>query len=352
MPRSPSTYALPTGTLATTGKAISSTAYNAFVNDVKDTFNTPTPIAYGGTGATTASDARDNLGLTIGTSGDVIGKLNTSNTFTLSQTIGAGTGTAILYLDGATGNQKSLIFQTEGDARWRVFSNTTSESGSNAGSNLVIQRYDDTGAAIDSPVIIRRDTGRIEFGGTDAGVTSYDAKADDWVLNSDGNTGFTIASGNANTGSIYFADDGNAKAGAIEWNHTPNVFNFRVNDVAYMKVEEKGFGYPISQGIGGTVTQGGSKSTDVTLNKVAGTITTTSSTLAAATTVNFNMLNTNIEANDILVICHQSGGTIGSYTINAKCSAGQATIHIRNNTAGDLSEALTLRFALIKSTTN
>lgn len=109
-----------------------------------------------------------------------------------------------------------------------------------------------------------------------------------------------------------------------------------------------GIGY--ATGAGGTVTQATSKSTAVTLNKTTGAITTHSAALAAATIVSFVLNNSAIAATDLIVAMHESGGTLGSYTINARATgAGTAAIDIRNNTAGSLSEALEIRFAVIKS---
>jgi hypothetical protein len=70
--------------------------------------------------------------------------------------------------------------------------------------------------------------------------------------------------------------------------------------------------------------------------------------LAAAAIVSFVLTNSTIGANDLLVLQHQSGGTLGSYTLNAACAAGSATIYVRNNTAGGLAEALVLRYAVVK----
>jgi hypothetical protein len=70
--------------------------------------------------------------------------------------------------------------------------------------------------------------------------------------------------------------------------------------------------------------------------------------LAADTIVSFVLTNTTIGANDLLVLQHQSGGTLGAYTLNASCAAGSATIYVRNNTAGTLGEALVIRYAVIK----
>ena len=46
---------------------IPSSVNNQGWSDVEQTFNTPQPLAYGGTGATNAADARTALGLDIGT---------------------------------------------------------------------------------------------------------------------------------------------------------------------------------------------------------------------------------------------------------------------------------------------
>ncbi len=108
-----------------------------------------------------------------------------------------------------------------------------------------------------------------------------------------------------------------------------------------------GVGY--GTGAGGTVTQITSKATGVTLSKVCGQITTHAAALNAATIVSFVLTNTAIAAGDVLILNHVSGGTLGAYTLNASCGAGSATIYLRNNTAGNLSEALVIGFVLIKA---
>lgn len=109
------------------------------------------------------------------------------------------------------------------------------------------------------------------------------------------------------------------------------------------------FGY--GTGAGGTVTQATSKSTGVTLNTRCGQITLNAAALAADTTVSFVLTNSSVAAGDVLILNHISGGTPGSYLLNARSAAGSATIDVRNITAGSLSEAVVIAFAIIKATT-
>ena len=109
-----------------------------------------------------------------------------------------------------------------------------------------------------------------------------------------------------------------------------------------------GVGY--ATGAGGTVTQATDKSTAVTLNKVTGAITMNNAALAAATIVSFTLNNSAIVATDHIVASHESGGTTGAYTVNCRATgAGTAACDVRNNTAGSLSEAIVIRFSVIKS---
>lgn len=104
-------------------------------------------------------------------------------------------------------------------------------------------------------------------------------------------------------------------------------------------------------GEGGTVTQATSKSTGVTLNKRCGQITLNAAALGSATTVSFTLTNSTIASTDLLVLNHVSAGTAGAYLLNAQAGAGSASINVRNITAGSLSEAIVIGFAVIKAVT-
>jgi hypothetical protein len=106
-------------------------------------------------------------------------------------------------------------------------------------------------------------------------------------------------------------------------------------------------------GTGGTVTQGTSKSTGVTLNAMNGDIVVNSALLGADTTVNFVFTNSFISAGDILILRQTANGAPGSYVFEAQTpSSGSANVYIRNVTAGGLAESFTLSFAVHKKVTS
>jgi len=100
----------------------------------------------------------------------------------------------------------------------------------------------------------------------------------------------------------------------------------------------------------GSVTQATSKSTGVTLNKSSGQITMNGAALAAGTTVLFTLTNSVLSAKDVLIVNVGSGGTSGAYwPYVANVGAGSAVIGVYNNTAGSLSEAIVINYAVIHS---
>jgi hypothetical protein len=120
------------------------------------------------------------------------------------------------------------------------------------------------------------------------------------------------------------------------------------NSTIFVNGNASKIGY--NTGSGGTTTQGStSKANQVILNRPTGYIVTANTSLAANTTIVFNLINTVIESTDIVIVSHISGGSIGSYNIVAQPSNGNANIYIRNITAAALAEALTLRFIVLKS---
>lgn len=121
-------------------------------------------------------------------------------------------------------------------------------------------------------------------------------------------------------------------------------------DANFINLNADKAGYIVGQG--GAVTQATSKSTGVTLSKKCGQITMNAAALAANTTVTFTLTNTEVVATDIIILNHVSGGTAGSYLLNAQAGSGSASINVRNITSGSLSEAIVIGFAIIKAVVN
>ena len=88
----------------------------------------------------------------------------------------AGNG---LIINAAAGTTRRIRYQTAGSERWQVGISGNAESGSSVGSDFVIQRYDDSGAAVDLPLTIKRDTGLllagVGFSGNGSNLTALNA---------------------------------------------------------------------------------------------------------------------------------------------------------------------------------
>ena len=139
----------------------------------------------------------------------------------------------------------------------------------------------------------------------------------------------TVALVAGSSGQVVYNNAGVQAGGNLGYNATTGVFGYLSGT--------------------GTVTQATNKATGVTLNSPTGQITLNGAALAADTTVSFTLTNSSITANDVLILNHLSAGTAGSYLLNAQAAAGSASINVRNITAGSLSEAIVICFAVIKT---
>ena len=100
---------------------------------------------------------------------------------------------------------------------------------------------------------------------------------------------------------------------------------------------------------GGTVTQATNKATGVTLNTESGQITMNDATLNAGVEVSFTVTNSKVAATDVVVACHGSAGTAGSYLVNANAIAdGSFAVSVSNVSSGSLGEAIVINFVALK----
>ena len=107
-------------------------------------------------------------------------------------------------------------------------------------------------------------------------------------------------------------------------------------------------------GAGGTVTQATSKSTEVTLNKPCGRITTHNAALAAGAQVTFKLNNSLIATSDIVKVTTYDLGNAApdAYEVRARTAAGIAVITIRNSGGASYSENIGILFQIHKGATS
>ncbi|KIP18870.1 pectate lyase superfamily protein [Burkholderia sp. MSHR3999] len=71
-------------------------------------------------------------------------------------------GDAALTVDSVAGNMAEFSFRTAGKLRWTLARNSAGETGNNAGSDLILSRYDDNGNVIDNPMWVNRASGIVD----------------------------------------------------------------------------------------------------------------------------------------------------------------------------------------------
>lgn len=78
-------------------------------------------------------------------------------------TFGDGSAGISIRLNGIPGAAKLIDFQTGALSRWKFQVLGTAESGSNAGSDLVVRRFDDSGVSLGDAIALNRATGVATF---------------------------------------------------------------------------------------------------------------------------------------------------------------------------------------------
>lgn len=115
-----------------------------------------------------------------------------------------------------------------------------------------------------------------------------------------------------------------------------------------------GIGY--ATGAGSSVTQATNRSTGVTINAISGTITTTTTSLAAQTSAEFTVTNSAVAIGDVIVVSQQSGssnvaGAAGvTDVVVVTVAAGSFILSVQNDsTTTAETGAIIINFAVIKA---
>jgi fibronectin-binding autotransporter adhesin len=156
-------------------------------------------------------------------------------------------------------------------------------------------------------------------------------------------TGGTLSvTGNANVGNI----------GSASGIFTANVSAGNILSSGAITSNSATAGVGYRTGAGGIVTQNNSKSDPVTLDKITGEITMNGAQLGGSSTVSFTLNNNTIANTDVIILNQVSDANIGLYSFNGKCNSGNAIISVHNMTNNNRSDAIILRFAVIKGAIN
>lgn len=275
-------------------------------------------------------------------------------------TVAANTGGGVNIVGTSTGAYQNLV---NAGGMLHITGND------NTSARTVIDTFSSNASAGYSAIVLRRGRGTadapsaVQSGDVVArlGATAY------------GNVGFVTLSGNSASSIDFVATENQTTANAgmsmqfyttatgtasrtLSLALTNNLATFSGNVVA-SNVSVSGAGgvtltdggtVGYGTGAGGTVAQSGNKSGGVTLNEPSGEITMQNTALGGGTAVSFVLTNSTIGAHDLMIINIVGGATAGAYHTNANCTTGSATITLTNRTAGSLSEAVVLRYAVIK----
>jgi hypothetical protein len=139
-------------------------------------------------------------------------------TFTTSPIVNSASGNPYFVANASDIDDERLTgvqFQRRGSLRWVVAKNSTAESGSNAGSDMAVYRYDDAGSLLGSTFGIIRSTGETRIGETTAGTAHLRLDRSAGNVSIITGTGFPEGVVTAPVGSMY--TDTAATNGAIRW---------------------------------------------------------------------------------------------------------------------------------------
>ena len=317
-----------------------------------------------------AADAR--TALVVPSKGEIQGQAYTA--FTTS-------GTATAYVLTPTPAISALAENQEFDVEFHAAAGATPTLAVSGKAATALKYRDFTGAlqaitAVQVPIgwrsrvvydgtyYIVREVANVAASGPNADITSasalatISAAAGLTVSGAGGLTANNGASGTTNVGpsgsgqSRIYSDSTGGYFGTVDaipmYFRTGNTVRAQMDSNGFLITYAMGQGY--GAGAGGTVVQATSKSTAVPLHKPSGQITMNGAPLAAGATVTFQLNNSLISGSDQVAVSFYDSVVGGeSYTVWASnYRTGNCQIHVKNETAGSLSNALVINMELKK----
>jgi hypothetical protein len=287
-------------------------------------------------------------------------RLASANTFTAAQTISTGASQALLLLTANAAVAKTIQFLTGATSRWVVSSEATAESGANAGSNFIINNYNDAGAYLSTPFQITRSTGNVGIGVTPTAklhvLDLFDGNKTICSFNNISNVSTATAASIdlvADQSWVRFTTTRDGAGTSAALTISPTVAGTPTDRLRIdtsgniLNVSSGGLGY--GTGSGGAVTQLTSRTTGVTLNKTNGSITLFSA--ANSTTFRtFTVTNSTVAATDVILLSQRSGVDRQQLLVTNVAAGSFDIAHA--TTTGTTTEAPIINFAVIKAVTS
>ncbi len=142
-----------------------------------------------------------------------------------------------LTLDGTAGGQ--VDFYRNGSRHAQIFTDGT-DGDIVFRNNTVQERMRIDGATGNVGIGTSSPSMKLHIVEGSSGVSSFNASADDLLIERNSNAGLTIASPNTNSGNIAFADPQSANAGLLQYSHSSNHMGFWTNAAERMRIDSSG----------------------------------------------------------------------------------------------------------------
>ncbi|HTN10070.1 MAG TPA: hypothetical protein VL154_03775, partial [Acetobacteraceae bacterium] len=110
------------------------------------------------------------------------GSLSGITSLTLANPAGSGPSEGVAYaITAPAGRARQVFVQSDGSSRWALGADASGETGGQAGSDFAIDRYDDAGVRLDTPLSIARASGAVNIGQGGLTVAGQPVALRSWV---------------------------------------------------------------------------------------------------------------------------------------------------------------------------